>query len=209
MSFENPCLYENEINSGVSVMKDKKYKYPLVLCFVGRIDSEKGVGRIIEALTKFPKPKLFKEIHFVGDGIERNKFEKIAKTLPIPYTFHGALEREKIIDIYKKAHLLLLPSVASEGFPKVIAEAANFGCIPVVSDISSIGHYISEKNGYIWHVNREKFSDFLKSCDFSQHILYKKALNTQALGKNFSYNYYSKRIFTDIIKSEYSPIIIT
>ena len=37
-----------------------------------------------------------------------------------------------------------MPTTASEGFPKVIAEAINFGCIPVVSNISAIGHYVKD-----------------------------------------------------------------
>ena len=43
----------------------------------------------------------------------------------------------------------VLPSY-SEGFPKVIAEAMNFGCIPIVSDISCIRQYIiNGKNGFL------------------------------------------------------------
>ena len=46
-------------------------------------------------------------------------------------------------------HIIVLPSKA-EGFPKVIAEAANYGCVPVVSDISALGQYICEGiNGFL------------------------------------------------------------
>ena len=54
----------------------------------------------------------------------------------------GWLSRSQLNEIYTKCHLIILPSYASEGFPKVLAEAASYGCVPVVSDISSIGQYI-------------------------------------------------------------------
>ena len=54
----------------------------------------------------------------------------------------GWLLREQLNEIYTKCHLIILPSYASEGFPKVLAEAASYGCVPVASNISSIGQYI-------------------------------------------------------------------
>ena len=55
----------------------------------------------------------------------------------------GWLLREQLNEIYTKCHLIILPSYASEGFPKVLAEAASYGCVPIVSNLSSISQYIN------------------------------------------------------------------
>ena len=40
-------------------------------------------------------------------------------------------------DVYQGSHFLILPS-KSEGWPKVVAEAMFWGCIPIVSAISCV-----------------------------------------------------------------------
>ena len=42
-----------------------------------------------------------------------------------------------------------------EGF-EVIAEAGSYGCVPVVSKVGSINHYINSKNGYFFNQNIPK-----------------------------------------------------
>ena len=62
--------------------------------------------------------------------------------------FLGEVNKSSLNKIYEKCHILVLPS-KSEGFPKVIAEAGAFGCVPVVSKVGSINHYINSNNGYL------------------------------------------------------------
>ena len=65
--------------------------------------------------------------------------------------FHGFINRQQVHELYKESHFFLFPSYASEGFPKVIAEACAFGCMPITSEVASIGHYIKDgMNGYYW-----------------------------------------------------------
>jgi glycosyltransferase involved in cell wall biosynthesis len=54
---------------------------------------------------------------------------------------HGALNQNELFEILKTCHAIFLPS-RSEGFPKVLAEAMNFGCIPITSKVGSISQYI-------------------------------------------------------------------
>lgn len=74
-----------------------------------------------------------------------------------------------------EGYFLLLPS-DSEGFPKVIAEAACYGVIPVVSAVSSIPHYIKNENGYLWQMN-SSFDLLL------QHVLKMQTLLLQEQAK--------------------------
>ena len=60
----------------------------------------------------------------------------------------GPLERKDIFTIYSSSHILILLS-KSEGFPKVIAEGAAYGVVPIVSNVGGIKDYINQENGIL------------------------------------------------------------
>lgn len=204
LTFENPCLETEDIDQGRLLLKQKSYSPPFKFCFVGRLEEEKGVLRIIEAFSSLSNDLkyLVGGIHFVGDGKERNSFESLAEAHNLPVIFHGFLSREQVFDVYAACHFFLLPSSASEGFPKVIAEAMNFGCIPLVSNVSSISQYVlNEENGFvIKDLNRDDLktllTDLLKRSGDSLQSLTRG--NSELLHK-FTYTYYNNRIQQDII----------
>ncbi len=66
--------------------------------------------------------------------------------------FHGFLGKNEVHELLAASHFLLLPS-DSEGFPKVIAEGACYGVIPVVSNVGSIAHYVTPNNGFLWDIS--------------------------------------------------------
>lgn len=199
LSFENPCLDEAERESGALITANKDYSGPLEACFVGRLEDAKGVGRILEGfLNLAPDISRFHRLHLVGDGSKRKYYEAIASTLPFDVVFHGFQSREKVAEIMTQCHIFLLPSTASEGFPKVVAEAANYGCIPVVSDVSSIPHYINKSNGFLWEIRKEPFAVYFKHTIESDSPLKTKAENAYKFAALFTFGHYLSRIQQDI-----------
>jgi glycosyltransferase involved in cell wall biosynthesis len=144
LSFENPCLTDDDLAEGSRIKQQKSIEGLLTLCFVGRMEAEKGVGRILDALELLSQVEQNRiaVVHFVGDGKAMDSYKLQAAEIPINIMFHGALSRNEVFEIYKVSHAIVMPTTASEGFPKVLAEAMAFGCIPMVSGISSIGQYI-------------------------------------------------------------------
>ena len=124
---------------------------PFVFTFIGRLESAKGVDRIIEALKFIPLDAIAK-VNFIGDGEKIIFYKEATSFLKDKIQYHGFLNNDKVHHILSESHFLLLPS-DSEGFPKVIAEAACYGVIPIVSNVGSIGHYINESNGFILDIN--------------------------------------------------------
>ncbi len=206
LSFENPCLTEEDRQAGAAALAEKRFAPPWQLCFVGRLETAKGVGRILDALAAFPKPEQIEVVHFVGDGPERAAFERKARGLPVQVQFHGFLPREQVFEIYRKSQFFLLPS-DSEGFPKVVAEAANFGCIPVVSTVSSIPHYIRDgDNGFLWETG-ESFSDQFCSVLMDKHEWRAIASRAREFAGKFTFERYRHRIQTEILQTKVvSPI---
>ena len=197
LTFENPCLTEEERALGKAIITNKNYSKPIQFCFVGRLEDAKGVQRILDATEKIIQETAFQEfeVNLVGDGPKREFYEKQVKQKKLPINFKGFLNREHVFEIYKNSHAILLPS-DSEGFPKVIAEAMNFACIPIVSDVSSIGQYISPTNGYLLNpINATSLQhSMMQICTTSPEDLKRKACQGYELTAKFTFSYYRKRI---------------
>ncbi|NHN26180.1 glycosyltransferase [Flavobacterium jejuense] len=199
-SFENPCLTDEDIEKSKIYTENKNYNRPFVFCFVGRLDESKGMHHIVNALRQIPIHKIEK-VHLVGDGIENIKYKKELAFLKDKIFFHGFLSKIEVHAILQKADFFLLPS-ASEGFPKVIAEAACYGVIPIVSDVGSISHYIDETNGFLCDLNRESYSEIIKSVlEISPDMLKEKATRLFPLAKKFTFTNYLHKLNIGIFDS--------
>ena len=205
LSFENPCLTDPDIAARSEIIQNKTFKKPLTFCFVGRLEAEKGVERIIKAMALLPEPKKqdIAQVHMVGTGAFDTYFQEMSKDSGVKFIFHGALSRATVFEIYKESHVFLLPTTASEGFPKVIAEAMCFGCIPILSDISSISHYIHHgKIGFLLKsvtaVTLKK--QILEIMGLSDQD-YRSVLEEQKrMLYLFSFTYYNERIQNELLE---------
>ena len=199
--FENPCLTIEERKQGKEIIETKSYTAPFTCCFVGRLEDAKGVQRIIDFLVTLKDTELIKAFHFVGDGPKLDVYKSQLKTIKIPVFFHGFLDRKAVFEIYKKSHFFLLPSSASEGFPKVIAEAMNFGCIPLVSTVSSIGQYITKEVGFpLSNLTAESLQNgFASIVSTSEKNLKLKSKKGFDVAENFTFDYYRERIKYDVL----------
>ena len=194
-----------DIELGQQVIQNKTIAGKLSFCFVGRLESDKGVERIIEAfkaLSVEGQSKIHK-VHLVGNGNELAYFKNLSKDCNVDFKFHGFLSRADVFEIYKVSHVFLLPTTASEGFPKVIAEAMNFGCIPIVSNMSSIGQYVKHNdNGFlIDSVTSENVLKLIKSVIDLSDIDYKRLIeNRKSIVHKFTFSHYNNRIRTELLK---------
>ncbi len=199
LTFENPCLTNKEVEEGQSIISKKTIEKGLInLCFVGRLEKEKGIDILIKTLINFPENEKAKinKIHIVGSGVSLDLYKEKGNNSDLNFCFHGFLSRNEVQTIYKESHAIILPS-ASEGFPKVIAEAMNFGCLPIVSNVSSISHYIKDgENGFLLNsISVEGLEQKLLELLSLTEVEYRGMINVQ---KNemykFTYSNYNKRI---------------
>jgi len=119
--------------------------------FVGRLDVQKGVEYLIQAI---PNVILnYEKVHFfiLGNGNLEIMLKKLAKELQIQdhVTFLDFIPLEKMPDFYSSADIFCLPSL-HEGFPLSIAESLSIGLIIVASAIEGVPEAIIEgKNGFL------------------------------------------------------------
>lgn len=202
LNFENPCLSEQELEEAKTEALRKDFSTPRILCFVGNLTLAKGVLPLVEGFEKWcqKNPSKIFELHIAGDGILRPEMERFAKKRT-GIIMYGFLQREGLKEIYKKAHFLILPS-KSEGFPKVVAEASAFGCIPVVSDVSSVGQYIySGENGFLLKgVTSEDIFQMFEKILGENMDLKLVSINALKMAALFTYERYRRKIEEKILK---------
>lgn len=152
ISFQNPSLYNAEILTSSEILKTKEHVPPFKLIFVGRVEEEKGVGVILDWFKRIDN-NIIQSLTFIGTGKDYIRYKNLASEIDKKITFSGNCSREEIHEYYKQSHFLLLPSMASEGFPKVVSEALAFGCIPITSSVSSLAQFLSESRaGIEWNI---------------------------------------------------------
>lgn len=139
LPFLNPCLTDEELADGRRSAGAKRLDGRVRLIFVGRVEPEKGAGRVLAIHERVRRAGVDATLDVVGDGPARAEFE--VKASP-GVTFHGWVPRPAIAPLYAAAHLVLLPT-DSEGWPKVLSEAMAYGVVPVASQVSSIPGYLA------------------------------------------------------------------
>lgn len=94
--------------------------------FVGRLEPEKNVSALLEAVQPLPGIRLT----IAGDGSLRSRLEREARDLGVEAEFLGRVEHDDLPALLNRSQVFVLPS-RYEGSPKALIEAMACG-VPVV-----------------------------------------------------------------------------
>lgn len=111
-----------------------------VLLYVGRLDREKGVGKLLSALAKIHQPIGEARLVVVGAGPDLENLQASTHELGLTdrVSFVGRISYDKVPQYYQAADIFVLPSEALEGLPMTIIEAMAAGLPVVASRIGGI-----------------------------------------------------------------------
>jgi glycosyltransferase involved in cell wall biosynthesis len=104
---------------------------PLQLLFVGRLEVQKNVARLIEAL-RLAGQKI--ELRVVGDGPLRGELERQAASHGLTVEFAGPLSGDELLRAYQQADAFVMPS-DREGMALAVLEAMASGLPVVATDV--------------------------------------------------------------------------
>jgi glycosyltransferase involved in cell wall biosynthesis len=111
----------------------------IIFVFVGTLSEGKRPLYAIRLVEKLSKSGVDVSLDVFGDGkenavlqeyIESNSLQEIVK-------LKGNQEEQIVRNAYRQSHFMILPS-KSEGWPKVVAEAMFWGCLPIASAVSCV-----------------------------------------------------------------------
>lgn len=148
-----------EIENNRRIEKD----YDIIdILYVGQLFKRKGVQILINAFKKIKHKNI--KLHIVGKGPDIEEFKKLAGSDP-RITFHGFVPEEKLLELYKKANLLVVPSIWYETFGLIILESFKCGTPVIGSKIGSIPELIKGGyNGFLFEAgNMDELKEILEN----------------------------------------------
>lgn len=156
---------------------NKKYAMSLLekkyFLFVGRLDKSKGIDKLINYFEKQNKYKLV----VCGDGplLETFKNQDYHNVL-----IKGHCSKEEIINSYRSAYSLIVPSIWYEGFPMTILESLSQGVPVIVNNIGNLPYIIKDGfNGLVCDFsNIEKINDTLNKMTFNNTLYQQLVVNS-------------------------------
>ncbi|WP_345803454.1 glycosyltransferase [Microbacterium sp. AZCO] len=121
------------------------------ILFVGRLTTEKRIDEVLRAITKLD-PAL--DVHFdiVGGGDQRRNLEQLTHQLGLEsrVTFHGHTSEEELRELYSRASLFAIASIA-ELQSIATMEAMASGLPIVAANAVALPHLVHDgENGYLF-----------------------------------------------------------
>lgn len=139
-----------------------------VLLYVGGMDQYHDLSPLLQALRDCQPENI--EIHLVGDGNYRNRYEELSLGLSVKVIFHGQVEHRQVPRYIAAADLCIAPYDAAGFYHKLVAFSTlkipeYMACArPVVSIPSGhIRNLVTDGvTGYLFDNTREEWSGFLR-----------------------------------------------
>lgn len=183
---------------------DKKVIEPKALegcidfLFVGTLSKGKQPLYAIQLVEKLHQQGKNVRLNLYGEGILRDNLEQYIseKKLESIVFLKGNQSKETVLKAYQTSHFLILPS-KSEGWPKVVAEAMFWGCVPIVSKVSCVPYMLGygERGIQLEEQLEKDVSQTIRLL--SDELLYQK---TASEGQNWSRQFTTDKFEEEIKK---------
>lgn len=133
-------------------IKERAKSNELRILFLGNVIYRKGLHTLLKAISG---QRLAVRVDVVGGlATEPNYAEEMKRFVEVNglsslVTFHGALDNQPLIDLYKRSHVMVVPS-SYEGFGIVYLEGMGFG-LPAIGTIAGAASEIitNDEDGYL------------------------------------------------------------
>lgn len=156
-----------------------------IVLFVGRLEQQKGIDKLIRIWKKIDEPSW--KLCIVGSGSQEKKLKDLANSLGISSSilFEG---HKSPIPYYEKAKLFCLTSIY-EGYPMTLIECQAYGVVPIIYDTFSASHDIitSGKNGMVIPAfDESSYIKMLRNLMHSDDLLRQMSSNCKEKSKKYS-----------------------
>lgn len=137
-------------------------------------------------------------VHFdlYGEGLERKSLENyiLENNLSRIITLHGNQNELVVRNAYQNAHFLMLPS-QSEGWPKVVAEAMFWGCVPISSAVSCVPNMLDSGNrGILLSMEIDKDAEEVYKLLNNEEAYSEKSLKAENWSRNYTLDTFEAEI---------------
>lgn len=148
--------------------KIKQLKEKYTILFIGRVERDKGIFELIEAVNDLKDKNISNFIiNVIGTGEHLGIIEKMIQNYKIEHliTIHGSITDKSIIKhYYKNSDLFILPS-HHEGFPRVLYEAMIFD-VPIVTTFVGSIPYLMKDDFNCYRINVKSKQSIIEKLEY-------------------------------------------
>lgn len=133
----------------IYIRNDNSLNTPIKLLFSGRIELEKGILEIIDAVSKLVETGEDVILEFVGWSQDEQKTGDLIMQRAKSHGIEGRVNiigylpaGEKLLNKYWESDMFVIASSEFEGFPRSIWEALSQGTLVVATKVGSIPYFI-------------------------------------------------------------------
>ncbi len=174
----------------------KNFNSPFRFIFVGTLNDGKRPLFTIKIIENLLKNNVPVTLEMYGEGVMKEELKEYIKINNLePFVqLMGNEKLEVLKQVYKSAHFLILAS-KSEGWPKAIAEAMFFGCIPISTDVSCVSWMLDVgKRGILIPSEVREATNIIKSKIANIEELKSISLNAQEWSQTFTLERFENEI---------------
>lgn len=184
------CVESNKIYVSYNAVKENKFineTNPNLIVYAGRIHSSKGIETLINAFAIVTEQFPLLELHILGGNLKSdavNQLKILTHQLNIEkkVIFRGNQTQEKVLEVFSKAYLTVVPSLV-EAFGYVVIESFSVRTPVIGSNTTGIVEIVRDGvDGYLFTPqNTGELSDKIITL-----------LKNPKLRKEFSFNCYQR-----------------
>ena len=194
------ATYSEEEMERLGVVETRRLGEEIMFLFVGTLSKGKQPLYVIQLVEELYKRGKNVILELYGEGSLRKELELYItqNNLESIISLKGNHSRETVLKAYQSSHFLILPS-KSEGWPKVVAEAMFWGCVPIASPVSCVSYMMGNgSRGVILQEELNQDVDQIKIVINNQELYQKMASEGQTWSRQFT---------TDKFEAEISKLL--
>ena len=180
----------------ISITPIRELSSPLKLLFVGTLSLGKRPLLSAEVTNRLIEKGHQVEMVFLGEGEQRREIEAYVKCKNIKNQV--VLKGNVISDTVRKymcnSHFLVFAS-CSEGWPKAVAEAMFWGCLPITTRVSCVADMLGNgKRGSLVNANVNEIVESIEYYSNNPTVYQDKAVAAMNWSRQYTLEYFESEI---------------
>jgi glycosyltransferase involved in cell wall biosynthesis len=176
----------------------KELQAPIEFVFAGSLAVGKRPKYALELIRFLKNSGMQCRLRFFGDGSQRRDLEDFiqANNLQDTAQLCGNQPAEVVAQAFRESHFAILPS-KSEGWPKAVAEAMFWECLPMATPVSCVPYMLdSGRRGIILSLNAQKDSESIRQLMANPEMYRKKVTDAALWSRQFTLDLFEDEIVT-------------
>jgi glycosyltransferase involved in cell wall biosynthesis len=153
----------------------------VIMAFVGRFVSEKGIPVLLQAVALLKREGLDFEVRLIGDGPERGNLENIIRREDLGdiVKVAGFLRGEEMVKALSDVRVVIIPSVWEETAGLAAIEQMMRGRLVIASDIGGLGEVVGDAGLRCEPGNVDSLASCMKSVILDRSLIDSIGMNAR------------------------------